>query len=455
MQGKNKFSSKIGVIAATVGSAVGLGTIWRFPNEVQDNGGSVFLIAYLVCVLLMGIPVMLAEFSLGRGSGADAVGSFKKLTPNKKWWFVGVFAVIAAYLIISYYIVVAGWTLEYFWLSLTGELMPPTGNTDLTGYYEGMMTEAIQSDWKPILWTSLMILLNLFILLKGVQKGIERMANVLMPLLFIILLVLCGVSLSLPNAMEGVEFFLKPDWSKFDANVLISAVGQAFFSLCLGMGILITYSAYYPKTTKLGRTSLTVTSLVFLVAILVGLIIFPAMKSFAIEGSTEGSTLIFITLPQIFANMLGSYVWSLLFFFLLVVAALTSPVSLGEVVIAFLVGKFNLSRKKACVIVMLPLLVISAVCSLSLGSLSNFTLFGLTIFDLLDYLTSNIMLPLVAIAVCVYVGHVLPKQFLKEEMTNGGAMKSFIFPALIFVVRYVSPVLIAAVFVNKIVESVS
>ena len=338
MQGKNKFSSKIGVIAATVGSAVGLGTIWRFPNEVQDNGGSVFLIAYLVCVLLMGIPVMLAEFSLGRGSGADAVGSFKKLTPNKKWWFVGVFAVIAAYLIISYYIVVAGWTLEYFWLSLTGELMPPTGNTDLTGYYEGMMTEAIQSDWKPILWTSLMILLNLFILLKGVQKGIERMANVLMPLLFIFLLVLCGVSLSLPNAMEGVEFFLKPDWSKFDANVLISAVGQAFFSLSLGMGILITYSAYYPKTTKLGRTSLTVTSLVFLVAILVGLIIFPAMKSFAIEGSTEGSTLIFITLPQIFANMLGSYVWSLLFFFLLVVAALTSTVSLGEVVIAFLVG---------------------------------------------------------------------------------------------------------------------
>lgn len=455
MQGKNKFSSKIGVIAATVGSAVGLGTIWRFPNEVQDNGGSVFLIAYLVCVLLMGIPVMLAEFSLGRGSGADAVGSFKKLTPDKKWWFVGVFAVIAAYLIISYYIVVAGWTLEYFWLSLTGALMPPAGDANLTGYYSGMMTEAIQSDWKPILWTSLMILLNLFILLRGVQKGIERMANVLMPLLFVILLVLCGVSLSLPNAMEGVEFFLKPDGSKFDANVLISAVGQAFFSLSLGMGILITYSAYYPKTTKLGRTSVTVTSLVFLVAILVGLIIFPAMKSFAIEGSTEGSTLIFITLPQIFANMFGSYVWSLLFFFLLVVAALTSTVSLGEVVIAFLVGKFKVSRKKACVIVMLPLLVISAFCSLSLGSLSNWTLFGLTIFDLLDYLTSNIMLPLVAIAVCVYVGHVLPKQFLKDEMTNGGAMKSFVFPALIFVVRYVSPLLIAAVFINKIIESAS
>ena len=453
MAAKNKFSSRIGVIAATVGSAVGLGTVWRFPNEVQDNGGSVFLLAYLFCVLLMGIPVMLAEFSLGRGSGADAVGSFKKLTPDKPWWIVGAIAVVASYLILSFYIVVSGWTLEYLWLSLTGEISSVPEGVESTAYYSGIMNDAITSGFKPVMWTAIMIFLNLFVLLRGVHKGIERMANTLMPTLFVILVVLCGVSLTLPGASEGVDYFLRPDWSKFNANVLISAVGQAFFSLSLGMGILITYSSYYPKTTRLGRTSVTVSSLVFLVAILMGLIIFPAMKSFGIEGKTEGTALIFVTLPQIFEHMHMTYIWALLFFFLLVVAALTSTVSLGEVVIAFLTGRTGMSRKTACIVIILPLLILSAVSSLSLGPWSHYTLFGMTIFDLLDYFTANIMLPLVAIAVCIYVGHILPKSFLEREMTNNGSMKSLIFPALVFVVRYVSPLLIAIVFINKIIES--
>ena len=451
---KNTFSSKLGVVAATVGSAVGLGTVWRFPNEVHDNGGSVFLIAYLICVLLMGIPVMLAEFSLGRGSRADSVGSFKKMTPNKKWWIVGATAVLASYIILSFYIVVSGWTLEYFWLSLTGALTAGHEGVSSPEFYSSIMDEALFTAWNPVFWTFIMIVINMLVLIKGVEKGIERMANVLMPLLFVILVMLCFVSLTLPGAIDGVEFFLKPDWDKMNPSVLISAVGQAFFSLSLGMGILITYSSYYPKKTKLGRTSVIVSSLVFLVAILMGLIIFPAMKSFGIEGQTKGASLIFVTLPQIFEAMHGSYIWSLLFFFLLVVAALTSTVSLGEVVIAFLHKTFGMKRKKACVITLLPMFALSAVSSLSLSVWSEYTFFGMTWFDFLDYVTANLMLPIVAILICVYVGHIIPKSFLEKEMTNNGSMKSFILPTLIFLIRYVSPLLVAAVLLNKFFEFV-
>lgn len=451
MGNNTQFTSKLGVIAATLGSAVGLGTVWRFPNEVQDNGGSVFLIVYVLCVLLMGIPVMLAEFALGRGSGSDAVGAFRKLSPRGHWWIAGAVAVVASYLILSFYIVVSGWTLEYLWMSVTGSLYDGNG-PDSAARFSAVMADSLQSGWRPLFWTSLMILLNLVILLRGVQKGIERMANLLMPLLFVILVVFCCFSLTLPGAGEGVEFFLKPDFSKLDGEVLISAVGQAFFSLSLGMGILITYSSYYPASTRLGRTSFTVSALVLLVALLMGLIIFPAVKAFGITGSTEGATLVFVTLPEIFSQMGGTQIWSVAFFLLLVVAALTSTVSLAEVDIAFVSGAFGWSRKKACCIVLLPLFILSSVCSLSLGPWSGIRIFGMTIFDSLDYFTSNIMLPLVAIAVCVYVGHILPKSFLSGEMTNHGAVKSRVVPVVLFAIRYIAPLLIAAVLVNKVIE---
>lgn len=453
MSSKAKLS-KIGVIAATVGSAVGLGTVWRFPNEVQSNGGSAFLIAYLACVLLMGIPVMLAEFSIGRGSRADTVTAFRKLTPEKPWWIIGVFAVLAPYLILMYYMVVAGWTLEYLWMSVSGTLFDglAESSTSENVFFQGIMTDSINSGWKPVFWTAIMIFLNLFILLNGVKKGIERMSNTLMPMLFVILLVFCCVSLSLPGAFEGVEFFLKPDFSKIDSGVLISAVGQAFFSLSLGMGILITYSAYFPKSTNMQRTAVTVSGLVFLVAIMMGLIIFPAMKSFGITGETQGTTLIFVTLPQIFMELPAPQLWAVLFFFLLVVAALTSTVSVAEVPIAFLCDKFGFSRKKACLLVLLPMLGFCSVCALSQGPWAGYTLFGLTVFELLDYFTSNIMLPVVAISVCLYVGFVLPKDFFFREITNGGSLKTKFATTFFLFIRYIAPLLILLVLVNKLIR---
>lgn len=451
MSSKTTFTSKLGVIAATVGSAVGLGTVWRFPYEVQNNGGSIFLVTYLVCVLLMGIPVMLAEFSLGRGSGSDSVGAFRRLTPGKPWWIIGATAVLASYLILIYYMVVAGWTLEYLWMSITNQLYAGIDTApNRTAVFSSIMNESLSTGWRPAFWTSVMILLNILVLLRGVKKGIERMSNTLMPLLFVILVVFCCVALSLPNAMEGVDFFLRPDFSKMNPQVLISAVGQAFFSLSLGMGILITYSSYYPKTTKLARTSVTVSGLVFLVAVLMGLIIFPAVKSFGITSDTQGVTLIFVTLPEIFTQMPATQLWSILFFFLLVVAALTSTVSVAEVTIAFLAAKFRMSRKKACYATLVPLFLLSSICAMSLGPLSHLQIFDKTIFDALDYLTSNIMLPVVAIFVCIYVGHVLPKSFLRDEMTNRGTMRSAVVPAILFIIRYIAPLLIAAVLINKL-----
>lgn len=451
MSSKTTFTSKLGVIAATVGSAVGLGTVWRFPYEVQNNGGSIFLVTYLVCVLLMGIPVMLAEFSLGRGSGSDSVGAFRRLTPGKPWWIIGATAVLASYLILIYYMVVAGWTLEYLWMSITNQLYAGIDTApNRTAVFSSIMNESLSTGWRPAFWTSVMILLNILVLLRGVKKGIERMSNTLMPLLFVILVVFCCVALSLPNAMEGVDFFLRPDFSKMNPQVLISAVGQAFFSLSLGMGILITYSSYYPKTTKLARTSVTVSGLVFLVAVLMGLIIFPAVKSFGITSDTQGVTLIFVTLPEIFTQMPATQLWSILFFFLLVVAALTSTVSVAEVTIAFLAAKFRMSRKKACYATLVPLFLLSSICAMSLGPLSHLQIFDKTIFDALDYLTSNIMLPIVAIFVCIYVGHVLPKSFLRDEMTNRGTMRSAVVPTILFIIRYIAPLLIAAVLINKL-----
>lgn len=452
MGSKAKFSSKLGVIAATVGSAVGLGTIWRFPNEVQANGGSVFLIAYLVCVILMGIPVMLAEFTIGRGGRSDAVGAFRALAPGKPWWIIGVLGVLAPYMILMYYMVVAGWTLEYLWLAVSGGLFDgvAAGNASSTAFFQDVMAESLTSGWKPALWTAAIIFLNLFILLKGVKKGIERMANTLMPLLFVILVMFCFVSLSLPDAAEGAAFFLRPDWSKLDSGVLISALGQAFFSLSLGMGILITYSAYFPGDTNMPRTAGTVSGLVFLVAIMMGLIIFPAIKSFGIEGSTQGATLIFVTLPRIFLELPLPQLWAACFFFLLVVAALTSTVSVAEVPIAFLCEMFRMSRRKACLLVLLPMLFFCSVCSLSQGPWSDYTLFGMTIFDLIDYFTSNIMLPVVAIGVCLFVGFGLPKSFFIKEITNGHTITSRLSGVFYAFIRYIAPLLILLVFINKL-----
>lgn len=299
-----KFSSKIGVIAATVGSAVGLGNVWRFPAEVQANGGALFLLVYILCIFILGIPVMTAEFALGRGGDSDAVGVFRKVTPDRKgWWLAGALAVLASYLILSFYMVVSGWTLEYLVQSVTGDLYA-SGSGDEA--FRDTMGRYITGTYRPIVMTVIMIAANLLVLLKGVQGGIERMSNIMMPVLFLLLVIFCGVSLSLPGASEGLSFFLRPDFSALTPATVVNALGQAFFSLSLAMGILVTYASYYPAGTKLTRTAMTVSLLDLMVAILMGVIIFPAVMTFGLQDSNlAGSALVFVTLPEIFAQMGG------------------------------------------------------------------------------------------------------------------------------------------------------
>lgn len=453
---KAKFGSRIGLIAATVGSAVGLGNVWRFPAEAQANGGAAFLIVYILCVLLLGIPVMLAEFSLGRGTNSDAVGAFMKLSPGKKWWGIGALAILASYLILSFYMVVAGWTLEYLWQSITGNLYAPVAGSEtaadpMAASFHARMGEYITGSWKPLVMTYIMIAVNLFILLKGVQKGIEKMSNVMMPVLFLLLLVFACVAMTFPKAFEGLAFFLNPDFSKITPGVVINALGQAFFSLSLGMGILITYSGYFPRKTNLTNTALTVSGLDLLVALLMGFIIFPAVMSFGLDGeSLEGATLVFVTLPEVFARMPLTQLWSALFFLLLAVAALTSTISLAEVSIAFMQDRFGLSRTKACVWVMLPLTVLSTLCSLSQGVLSDFKIAGMNLFDFLDTVATNYMLPIVAILTCIYLGWFAPKQFFRKELSNHGTLSGTFIPAIMFIVKYIAPVLIAVILFAKV-----
>ena len=439
-----KFGSKIGLIAATVGSAVGLGNIWRFPAETQANGGAAFLLVYIICVLLLGIPVMLGEFAIGREGGTDAVGDYKRISPRTKWWIVGGTGLVASYMILCFYIVVAGWTLEYLVNSISGDLF--AGISEGTATFDGKMQEYVSGDWKPILYTVLMIAINMIVLLCGVRKGIEKISNVMMPLLFVILVVFCVVALSLPGASEGVEFFLRPDFSKLDGGVVIDALGQAFFSLSLGMGILITYAAYFPRNTKLGRTATIVSLLDMVVAVMMGLIIFPAVTSFGMEGeSLEGATLVFVTLPEVFTRMPGTQFWAVLFFMLLLLAALTSTISIAEVSVRFFQDRMRMSRRAAVFTVLLPLLLFGSLSSLSMGSLSGFKIFGLSFFNLLDTVATNILLPLGSMAMCIYAGWFAPKGMIADQLSNGSAVRSAATRIVLFIIKWIAPVAIAVI----------
>ncbi len=460
MSEKIKFGSKIGIIAATVGSAVGLGNVWRFPAETQANGGAVFLLIYILCIFILGIPVMTAEFSLGRGGCSDAIGVFRNVTPKRKgWWLVGALAILASYLILSFYMVVSGWTLEYLVQSLTGELYSPaTAAENVAGIpgeealFQDRMSQYITGTYRPLVMTYIMLAANLGVLIMGVQKGIEKVSNIMMPMLFVLLLVFCAVSLSLPKAGEGLAFFLQPDFSSVTPSTFVNALGQSFFSLSLAMGILVTYASYYPANTKLTRTAVTVSLLDLMVAILMGVIIFPAVMTFGLaDHQLAGSALVFITLPEIFAQMGGTIFWSSLFFLLLSVAAFTSTISLAEVSVAFMQCHFKMSRVKACVTVIAPLFILSSICSLSVGPWSDFTICGMTIFDFLDTVATNIMLPAGGILLCIYMGWIAPRTFFYNEITNNGTLRSRTFGVMAFVVKWIAPVLIAIILIWQFV----
>lgn len=444
---RGNFGSKIGAILASAGSAVGLGNIWRFPYETGNHGGAAFILIYMGCVLVLGIPIMVSEFLIGRHSRANTAGAYQRLAPGTQWHWVGRMGVLAGFLILSYYSVVAGWTLQFIFEAVTNSFAGKT-STDFINAFNSFSS----NPWEPLIWLIAFLLGTHLIIVKGVEKGIEKSSKILMPVLFILLLVLAACSVTLPGASAGIKFLLKPDFSKVDSSVFLGAMGQAFFSLSLGMGCLCTYASYFRKETNLSKTALSVSAIDTFVAVLAGFIIFPAAFSIGIQPDA-GPSLLFITLPNVFQQAFSNipalaYIFSVLFYVLLALAALTSTISLHEVVTAYLHEEFHLSRKKAAVIVTLSCAILGALCSLSLGVGKEYTVFGLDLFDLFDFVTAKLMLPLGGLLISIFVGWFLNKRIVCKEISNNGILNRPYYGLLIFILRFIAPIAILLIFVN-------
>ena len=434
---------KLSAVLVAAGSSVGLGNIWRFPYVAGENGGGAFLIIYVLCVLLLGLPLMIAEFTVGRASHRNAVGAYRALNP--RWSFLGYNGVLAAFLILGFYFVVSGWTAEYMVHSVTGSF----ARVSTAGEYKDIFETFISNPWRPVLYTCLFVLATHFVIALGVQKGIERSAKILMPLLLLILIVLSIHSLLMPGGEAGLKFLFAPDFSKVTPSTVLVALGQAFFSLSIGIGTMVTYASYFKPDTNLRHTALNVTILDTLVAVLAGVVIFPAVFSVGIEPSS-GPSLVFITLPSIFNGMPLSMVWSAVFFLLLVVAALTSTISLHEVITAYLHEEWHMSRRAAAWTTTVATTLLGAVASLSVGVWSGWKPFGLTLFDLLDYVTANILLPVGGLFTCIFVGWKLDQQVLKDQITNNGTLKFRIYTLFIVLLRYFCPLVMLMLFLDNL-----
>ncbi len=442
---RDSFGSKFGIIAAAAGSAVGLGNIWKFPYEVGNNGGGAFLVFYLIFVFLIGVPVMISEFTIGRNAQRNAIGSFKFIRPGKPWFLVGVIGVGAAFMIFAFYGSVAGWTLEYIFQAVTNGFAEKSPQ-ELTGMYDNF----IEKPFRPIFWQTIFIGLTAAVVIAGVKNGIEKYTKILMPILLVIILILIVRSVTLPNAGEGLKFLFKPDFSKINGTVILSALGQAFFSLSLGMGTIITYGSYISKKDNLGTTAIQVSIADTLIAVLAGVAIFPAVFAFGINPS-QGEGLVFVTIPSIFQEMAGGYFFSLIFFVLLGVAALTSTISLLEVIVAYFSEEFKMSRKKAAIVSSSIILFLGILCTLSNGGvLADFKIFGMTIWGLLEYTSADILLPLGGLCIVIFVGFAMGRKRVRAELDNNGTLKGRLIPIAMFLIRFIAPIGIALVFLNII-----
>ncbi len=441
---RDKFGSKIGIIAAAAGSAIGLGNIWRFPYVVGENGGAAFLLIYIGFIILVGVPVMLSEFTIGRRAQRNPFGAFRLLKPGQPWFFIGLMGIVAAFTILAFYSTIAGWTLEYLYRSIINDFSGKSP-TELNK----MFVDFKNSPFMPIIWQIVFMFLTAWIIWRGVKNGIEKYAKILMPLLLVLIIIICVRSLTLPGAGAGLDFLFKPDFSKITGKVVLEALGQAFFSLSIGMGTLITYGSYIGKKDNLVNTAFSVSAADTFIAILAGVAIFPAVFHFGIQPG-EGEGLVFITLPNIFQQMAGGYFWSLMFFILLSVAALTSTISVLEVVVAFFSEELNLNRKQATVIASIAITLLGVFCTLSLREDVNISITGNGLFGELEYLSANVLLPLGGLLIVIFVGWALGRKNVKDEVSNQGQFKVIIFDLFLLIVRFVAPIAISMVFLNSL-----
>ncbi len=435
-KGRESWGSRFGFIMAAAGSAVGLGNIWRFPYLTGMNGGGAFIVIYLGCVILVGLSIMIAEFAIGRRTQLAAVGAYK--TYSRKWSFAGVLGVLSGFFIMGFYPVVGGWSMAYIAKSFTGLLSAPEAIGDIFGAFIGAPVQ-------PLIWMLIYLIINVLIVARGVSAGIELAGKILMPILYVLLLIVTVKGLTIPGASAGLSYLFVPDWSVVTGGTFLAALGQAFFSLSLGMGCMITYGSYLNKEEKLPNNALIVVSMDTSVALLAGVAMFPALFAFGMEPAA-GPGLVFVVVPQIFAQMGGiGPLFSAFFFVALFIAALTSSVSLMEVVVAYLMDEKKLDRKVATYGTSVVMAVLCTLSSLSLGVMSDTTILGVGAFDFFDILTDKIFLAIGGMLLAIFAGWFLKKEDLKDELTNGGTLSFGLFEVWYNIIKYVIPVLIGIV----------
>ena len=430
------FGGKLAAILAAAGSAIGLGNIWRFPYITSENGGGAFILIYLGCILLLGLPLLIAEFAVGHNSKCNPIDAYAKL--RKGWGWLGAMGIVSVFLIMGYYFVISGWTLNYTIASATDSI-----GSDFGGFFSSFTT----ATWRPLIYTYLFIIANHFIIVGGVQGGIEKASKVMMPLLFAILIVLAIYSLWLPEGREALTNVFTPDFSKVSGSTFLAAMGQAFFTLSVGMGAMLIYGSYFKDGTKIAGTAISVVSLDTLVALIAAVIIFSA----GVENE-NGPQLAFVAMPKVFSTMPLGNIWATLFFLLLGLAALSSTISMHEAVTSYFVEKRGMSRNKGALIVTVATLLLATTASLSLGDWSDIKIAGMNIFSLLDNFTAIVMLPLLGILTSIFVGWLWKKEDMKAELTAQGGVDKATYPVIRFLLRYVCPVLVSVVFVFGIIE---
>ena len=439
MKPREHFGGRAAVIMALAGSAIGLGNIWRFPYMVGENGGAAFILVYILASLLLLLPIFLAEAVIGRRSRSNAFGAMKALAPHSRWKWTGLFAVLTPMIVLSYYSVVGGWALGYFGMSLTGGFLQSDPEA-----LHGVFASFLGSSWKPVVCFTAFLAISCLIVAGGVKSGIEKFSKYCIPVLFLMIVTMAVFSLSLPGAGEGVRYLIRPDFSKLTASAVAAAVGQGFFSLSLGMGIVITYSSYVKPSENLvaSGTGTAIADLLF--ALLAGFAVMPAVFAAGIEPAA-GPGLVFETLPYIFAKMgvdlpFLSAVAAFLFFAALLIAALTSSISLTEVCVAYLVEERGLKRGWACLLTFLVTWLLGLCC-----------VFGPGVLDFLDSFSSNVLMTLGGLLCVVFVGWIMPREAVRDEITNGGTVNRRTFRLLYFLMRYLAPLAVLSIFLSNLV----
>lgn len=439
-----KFATNLGVLAATLGSAVGLGNIWKFPYLTGSNGGAAFLLVYIVCILLIGIPVMVSELVLGRAARSNAIATMQKLAPAKQpWWLIGAAGVLAAFMIMAFYSEVAAWVFAYIIKAIQGGILSTDPNVTKAAFGD-LVSNPVQS----LIWQWIDLAVVGFIILLGVNKGIESATKKLMPVL-LFLLILVGIrSLTLPGAGQGLVFLFQPDFSKLTAASFLVAMGLAFFKLSVGMGTMITYGSYFRDDQDIPGTAVRVAFSDLAVSLLAGIAIFPAVFAFGYKPDA-GASLLFLTIPSVFASMpLGGF-FMVIFFILTAIASIGAQISLVEVPVAFLQEKFQFSRRKASIITVVGIALVGSLAALSNSSLASAHVFGMTFFDLFDFATSNILLPLGGLFIAIFVGWVWGYKKLNDALSNHSALSNqTIIKVLYGTLLVVTPILVTIVMLN-------